>query len=436
MGRKVGIESDELLSVIYDAIGSKLTAKEAYKKYPGLDHAIRREYGGLKELNARTGISFPRKARNTDGYRKYSDEQLTRFVQKMDEDGNNGAKAKVADSKIFEACTKRWGSWNKALIANGITPKRTTPRTDWSKEELARIYLDELANGVSKQEVSNQAAIRKHFGGLIEIQKYLGLYEDVQYELLSKISIDCYVNQALKMDVGIINEQTLDELNINLSYSIKQHYGSTASYFSIIDIDRYKKPYTPFTWTKENIVWQLERWIREGYPVNYTAIQSKHKGIIKASRRLFGSYEKAFAYAGLDYEDYRVDTAMASRQGHVFEKVLSEIFDELKVEYLRHPTINGCHPDFVFGDHWVDAKLSEWTVSFADCGTIHKYLPHCQKLSIIYLRRASDKTFYTNDLGVDMVHVSELLKELPPDRVPEYERRLNEILEVLEANAA
>lgn len=47
MGRKVGIESDELLSVIYDAIGSKLTVKEAYKKYPGLDHAIRREYGGV-----------------------------------------------------------------------------------------------------------------------------------------------------------------------------------------------------------------------------------------------------------------------------------------------------------------------------------------------------------------------------------------------------
>jgi len=428
---KIKWTEDMLVQKAKEAAELGLTKTQFIEQNKGVNHAIIRIYGDFKDFEKLSGITFYKKPP------KYDDRTLADFVHFMHNAGNSGAAAKRKDSKLYGACFKRWGSWNKALLANGYSPTRKSPRNDWTKEELAEIYLKEMISGVLSQNVSNKAAIGRLFGGMAGIQKYLGIYEEEpQYELLSKISIDCYVNQALKLDVDIISEKILDELDANLTYSIKHYYGGTADYFSQIDIDRYKKPYTTFTWTKENIVWQLERWIREGYPVNYTAIQSRHKGIIVASRRLFGSYKKAFEYAGLNYEDYRIDSAMASRQGAEFEKVVAEILADIGIEYLREPSINGCHPDFVMGKHWVDAKLSEWTVSFADCATMHKYLPHCRRLTIVYLRKLKDETVRTNELGVDLIHVSELLKELTEEKAQHYQRKLDAIMDVLKENAA
>lgn len=427
---------DYILECINSYIAEGKTLKEIRDADNNLMCAIQRRYGPIKKFERKFGINIARSSRKSQG-RKYTDDQLKNFIKEVVGLELSGAKAMQRNGKLFNACRKRWGTWNKALMANGVEPMHASPRIDWTKEDVKSIYLAEISSGVRREDVSNSHAIRKLFGGISELRKELGLEsEEIEYELLSRISVDCYLNAALKSEVPHINAELLDSINVNLSYSIKQHYGSLAEYFSIIDIDRYKKPYTPFTWTKENIVWQLERWIREGYPVNYTAIQSRHKGIIVASRRLFGSYEKAFEYAGLNYDDYRIDTAMASRQGAEFERIVADILTDVGVEYLREPSINGCHPDFVIGKHWVDAKLSEWTVSFADCSTIHKYMPHCRKLSIVYLRQLKDETYRTNELGVDMIHVSELLKELPAEKVSTYQRKLDAILDVLRENAA
>lgn len=395
---------------------------------------VLRKYGTFEELSRVTGIIVPR-----SNNRKYTDTQLQQFVESAVESGMSGARARLSDDRLFCACRKRWGSWNKALTANGFTPKWKSPKKDWTCEEIKETYLTEIKSGVHRKDISNEGIIRKMFGSIAQLRAELGLDKQdgqSQKKILHRVEIDCYINQALKWDVDNINEQLLDELDANLTHSIKHHYGSTPNYFSIIDIDRYKKPYTPFTWTRENIVWQIERWIREGYPVNYTAIQSRHKGIIVASRRIFGSYKKAFEYAQINYDDHRVDTAMASRYGAEFEQIVGEIFTELHLSYKREPAINGCHPDFVFGKHWVDAKLSEWTVSLADCSTIHKYLPNCRRLSIVYLRQIRKETFYTNELGVDMIHVSEILKALSPQRAEYYNEKLNAIITQLETIAA
>lgn len=434
---KQSLSSDDVITIVNKSIKEGLTSRQAYAKYKGLEWGIQSIFGGLKGLKKSTGISFPRKGRTNEGYRKYSDKELSEFVIECSNNGWSGYESKASNSKLYNACFIKWGNWNKALKANGITPKRATPRNDWTKEELINIYLHEIKSGISRKEISNRGAIYKLFGSVSNLRVEIGLDKPQQAKkILTKNTIDFLVNQALKMDIDKISEQLLDELDENLTYSIKYYYGSTPNYFSTIDIDRYKKPYTSFRWTKENIVWQLKRWIREGYPVNYTAVQTNHKGIIVASRKFFGSYKKAFEYAGLNYEDYRVDTTMASVQGAKFEDILANILTDLEMVYERTPSINGCHPDFVIGEHWIDAKLSEWTVNLADCDTVHKYMPHCKKLTIIYLRKMKEDTIITSDIGFDMIHVSELLKVLPNEKRYKYEVSLENILETLKENEA
>lgn len=356
---------------------------------------------------------------------------------------------------IAEAAKRFYGTWTNALIKNGVQP---TEKVNIGERELLLEFYRMKSEGIELK-IANfpkwvQYAVYKLYGGWKNAKKEIGLsnkFSDFAalesrikmvggFVLYSKQEIDAKVYELLRVErekgSSNIHAKLIEEFDENLLISIKTAYRSTTEYFSQLDLDYYAKPYVPFKWTANNIKRQLMRWIREGYPVNYTAIQSKHKGIIEASRKIFGNYEKAFDYAGLNYEDFRVDTSMASFYGHEFENIIGDILTDLGVQYKRHAYINGCHPDFVIGKHWIDAKLSEWTISFSDCSTIHKYLPHCRRLSIIYLRQMKKETYYSNELGVDMIHVSELLKELPEQRAIYYNGKLNHILDKLAENAA
>lgn len=347
----------------------------------------------------------------------------------------SGAAARKFNRKLYDACVKHWGKWNIALEVNGYTPV-VRMRKFPSAESVVAQYVADIKSGIKRGDITYTNAIKKFFGSVAELDKRLGLEqaEKVVHTTLDKTEIASRVSLLLKMPYANISQQVLDDFDADLSYSIKQHYGSINDYFSSIDIDRYKQPYTPFRWTKENILWQIKRWIREGYPLNYTSIAMSHKGIIVACRKHYGGYSGAFEALGLNYDDYCADTALASRQGHVFENVLAEIFTELGHKFERTPEINGCHPDFVMGNHWIDAKLSEWTVHLADCETVKKYRPHCEKLTIVYLRGKSKKTMeYRKESDFTLMHVSELLKQLPFDKQTYFQDKLDGILQKLNA---
>lgn len=430
-----GVKDADLINVVTEAISRNLTAREAFKVYSGLYCAINRNYGGITGLTSATGLSFPRKQRTKRTYSKYTEQELVSFIADVQSKKLSGAKALESNSKLFSACKTRWGSWNKALLANGFTPN-IRMRKFSSASELAAEYLKDRESGVKRGDITYRKGIEKYFGTIDKLNEYVGFEEPSNRtpKLLSDTELKSCITLALRLPYENISQETLDSFDIDASYTIKSRYGSLSAFFSELDIDRYKKPYTPFRWTKENILWQIKRWIREGYPLNYTNIAMSHKGIIVACRKHYGGYSGAFEALGLNYDDYCADTALASRQGHVFENVLAEIFTELGHKFERTPEINGCHPDFVMGNHWIDAKLSEWTVHLADCETVKKYRPHCEKLTIVYLRGKSNKTLeYRKESDFTLMHVSELLKQLPLDKQSYFQAKLDDILQKLNA---
>lgn len=430
-----GVKDDDLIDVVTEAISRDLTAEQAFKEYYGLGYAITRNYGGITNFTRTTGLSFPRKQRSKPIESKYSEQELVAFIVDTQSKEMSGAKTREYNRKLVDACIRRWGTWNKALESNGFTPV-VRMRKFPTAESVITQYVTDIESGLKRHDITYEKAIKKFFGSIAELDKHLGLQppEKEIHSVLDKVEIASRVSLLLKMPYSHISQQVLDDFDADLSFSIKQHYGSINDYFSNINIDRYKQPYTPFRWTKENILWQIKRWIRKGYPVNYTNIAMSHKGIIVACRKYYGGYSGAFEALGLNYDDFCADTALASRQGHVFENVLAEIFTEIGYKFERTPEINGCHPDFVMGNHWIDAKLSEWTVHLADCETIKKYRPHCEKLTIVYLRGKSSKTLeYRKESDFTLMHISELLKQLPMDKRSHFQSKLGSILQKLNA---
>jgi hypothetical protein len=424
---------DKILNEFNKAINECDTRIELRKNYPKLISAITRQYGSLEDFANTEGFILPPKFIKQT---KYTKEFVSQEIKRLHKEGvnissnylrNNGYK------HVVEAAKRYYGTWNNALEANGIEPVVKIRQYNFScKEDVAKQYLKDYKQGKRRDDIGYRTSVIKYFGNFDELEKYLGIYEEPHvYELIEKDELDNKIREIMSKESDYISYKVLDKYDKNIAYSIRKYYGNLKNYFTQLDIDYYAKPYVPFEWTPENVKRQLMRWIREGKPVNYTYVAYKHKGIIKAARKFYGNWENVFKACGLNYDDYRVDTTMASYYGKQLEDIVAKILDEIGVKYCREPEINGCHPDFVFNQRWIDVKLSEWTINLADCETVKKYEPHCKTLFIIFLR--GDKTLYKPiSEKTIMMNVYRFIEKLPIEKRKYFEDKLKRLEEELE----
>lgn len=411
-----------------------LPRNEIRKKNPRLCAAIDRQYGGLTNYFKHIGVTAPKKLTP----RKHRKEDIDDFILKLIINGKNYSSNYLKtngtreEKKICDSACKLYGSWNNALLANDVEPIREYGK--YTKEKVIEMFKRDHKsyNDYRKYE----RYIVKYFGDIGNLRKVIGFYEEPHnYELiplgrLDEIVMDVYNDP----NVERISTEVLDVFDKNIAYSIKQHYGSVATYFNGMDIDFLAKP-VPFFWNENNLKRQLLRMIYTGHDVNYTAMANSHKGIIVASRKYFGGYRELFESCGLSYDDFRIDTDMASYYGHQFEAIVGELFDDLNYNYTKYQVDAPCHPDFVIGSHWIDAKLSQWSISRADNETINKYEPHCDKLTIVFLRgdKTIDKMISDKTRLVNVYHYVNML----PEHIKlAYTEKLNKIERDLISKAA
>lgn len=163
---------------------------------------------------------------------------------------------------------------------------------------------------------------------------------------------------------------------------------------------------------KASCINEVRRRLREGLPLNYSAIRYQDDALRRRTTYLFGGWNNTLAAAGLNPEDYRTDTEMASFYGIKFEDTIDQLFTALAIPFVRQPDLFGLRPDFTLRNGvWVDVKLSEWTVDTRNCETVEKYTPHCRLLTIVYLRGREIDRMYANNAR--LIHVNNLIKQLP-----------------------
>lgn len=177
---------------------------------------------------------------------------------------------------------------------------------------------------------------------------------------------------------------------------------------------------------KRSIIAEIWRRYNEGLPLNYNAIHAEDDSLRRRCTKLFGGYRYAVEAAGFTYSKVRIDTDKASYYGNLFENIVGELLTELSIEYEQYAH-SKYNPDFVLSHgRWIDAKLSEWTVTNRDCDTIEKYEPICRSLTVIYLRGRENDRMITKKTR--LIHVNKYVKQLPRHRRGYFYARFEEIL--------
>jgi hypothetical protein len=420
---KVIWTDDKIKSGLTEILSQGLSRNEMRNNSPKMFAAIDRRFSSFEDCGNYFGLEIPDKLKNY----KHTKNEVDDFIRSSHVAGKNSSfvrsKGTRDEKSLYDSVVRIYGTWTGALKANGIEPKRIRREFN-SKEDVAKAYKDDIINGVHRGHIRY---FKNHFESLEELERYIGIFkEPITFAVYEKHILDRLVFEVYNSEPEKVTVEMLDNYDPNIVYSIRHHYKSILSYFSQLDVDFYAKPYVPFRWDAENTKRQLMRWIREGKPVNYTAIAHRHKGLIVAARKYYGNYEGLFSACGLDYDVYRTDTTLASFYGRALEDVFENILSDLEIKYVRQPEISDCHPDFVSGRTWYDAKLSEWTINFADCTTVKKYEPHCDSLIIVFLRGNKDTDKRLTE-KTRLVNIYKYVDMLPSEKRSKYINALEEI---------
>jgi len=363
---------------------------------------------------------------------------------------------------LYKAVQVYYGSWKTALTTLGITQetsKLTQTKRTWTEDSLCTELRKHLDKGQSKTYISKNHtrlynAILRNYGSIEHFSEVVGIdlsiYENIKpktnYRKIDKVTFN--ENGIMsKQDTEKFVSKLIDNYNaadiittrtLTVDYpqeylAIRKHYGSVANAFTsngryILD----KK--VPKRWSKEFLISQLQLGYTLNEQLNTEYVTKYASSAEEYARKAYGSWRKALEFAEIPKQYYELDSQESARAGHIFESVLGEILTDLGVEFTKY-THEKYKPDFVSGAHWIDAKLSLWTVNSHNKGTIKNYEPYCERLTVVFLRGRCDYDTMVTD-KTRVVNVYKLMEGLSKERADCYQRKLDAILDALKENAA
>lgn len=227
-----------------------------------------------------------------------------------------------------------------------------------------------------------------------------------------------------------INVKSVAKHRRDLFEQILSRFGSYQEFVEKLGYD-YKEIRKFREWKREEVVEALVSRYNEGQSMHSLDLINEFRALYKACIARFGSYREALECAGLNYYEQVGDMYVSSAFGNKFERLLANMFEDLDKGYIRHSReVDGIVPDFFDKQNnaFIDAKLSSWTVFNSE--TIEKYLPHCSKLVIVYLR---GKQIQREIDGVELRHVSHYFEELRKHHLEDYIEKFDNLMRELES---
>jgi len=281
--------------------GTSLKSRRVRVADPDLAAAAIRHFGCWGKALTAAGINREAVANR----RTWTADRLIKAIHQLDRQGvplNYGSVLK-ADGGLPQAARKVFGSWNEALLAAGYDPDEVRAnRRPWTRDEIIDLIRSRAAAGLpvasyNVEPLSAEIASRRLFGSWKKALRAAGVPNpSAEFPIWTKVTVV----------EGILMRQQSDEpLHClaaarqapRLYDAARRLFGSWREALREAGIEpettrRKRRPYT-----KAEIVAHLKSHVkagREGYRAGFHP-----ESIVKAARRLFGSWDRALCAAGM-----------------------------------------------------------------------------------------------------------------------------------------
>ncbi|MGN7387785.1 helix-turn-helix domain-containing protein [Sporosarcina sp. SAFN-015] len=162
------------------------------------------------------------------------------------------------------------------------------------------------------------------------------------------------------------------------------------------------------------------------------AALTEYRHIVHYIYKHYGGFDNFRAYHNISVPlvEYTssLNRSYFARMGHRFESMLHKSFQVIGSPVSTTYYQDGCLPDFVLEDEWLDAKLSKSTAFNRGCKTIEKYTRHTDYLTLIYaIDDMPDDDIPDLPEGVRLVHVFDYFPDISPGLRDEIQTLIDEV---------
>lgn len=325
----------------------------------------------------------------------------TLFSENFDISASN---VKKKYPSLYSMARNYYKSWNRAVQASGLDYNRIRKdknNISWSKEmvlEKIRLLADNKKILSSKYNSVNQKKLWNAANHYFYSWRNAVEAANINYENISEKILDWSAEKVKSEILNIYN----NDLPLFASYAKNNYvalYGAASTFNggwkqavekTGLDYSQINKRANEIDWSPSLIKKTILEIDERGEDLCESVILRKQSSLRTAARRVFGSWEGAIEYAGLEIDKVRKDIDSEAYKGHMFEELVYEtlLATGRNVSRSNHIVINNkvYIPDFLDNNSglWIDAKLSSWGVGVEP--TVTKYLHVQDELEIIYLK--------------------------------------------------
>lgn len=325
----------------------------------------------------------------------------TLFSENFDISASN---VKKKYPSLYSMARNYYKSWNRSVQASGLDYNRIRKdknNISWSKEmvlEKIRLLADNKEILSSKYNSVNQKKLWNAANHYFYSWRNAVEAANINYESISEKILDWSAEKVKSEILNIYN----NDLPLFASYAKNNYvalYGAASTFNggwkqavekAGLDYSQINKRANEIDWSPSLIKKTILEIDERGEDLCESVILRKQSSLRTAARRVFGSWEGAIEYAGLEIDKVRKDIDSEAYKGHMFEELVYEtlLATGRNVSRSNHIVINNkiYIPDFIDNNSglWIDAKLSSWGVGVEP--TVTKYLQVQDELKIIYLK--------------------------------------------------
>ncbi|MCY9007130.1 hypothetical protein [Peribacillus frigoritolerans] len=393
----------------YMNAGSEITDKGLRNNYPTLRFQIQKRFGGYRSFLNSQGIDYD----DIKIYNTWTNEKIVKEFEKLQKGGQelHVSNLRQNHNRLLGAIEREYGTYKNFLNKMGFDYSLIRLYQNWDNQKI----VDEFINYTNNNEDLRESSLHKNNSALYSqiLKKFKSYrtflstlgheYDDIRGyvnwtdqridEEFEKYLIEC---KDLKASTMFREHQTLYD-------AIKRRYVDYGKYLEFRGFD-YNEVRGRVEWTNEKVEEEYLKLAKENDGIlSFTGLSIKNNKLYQQIRKRYKNYKSFLISLRLTEDEIYKIIKFEQEIGISFEKLVKEMFERLGYEYeYQYRDIKGIRPDFYdrTNNELIDVKLSFYT-GFKSY-TPKKYLIHCKKLTLIYLR---GETFEHNITNLTLVPI-------------------------------
>jgi len=314
--------------------------------------AAEQYFGNYRSAIRAAGIDYQKVSKRLQ--RRWTDQQVLDALRDARRRGQDLSlrQMRSRNSRLVHAARSHFGSYAKAVQAAGISYLTVRRNKKWTAARVLREIRRRQRLG---KELSYRA-VQRHCPHLFfAAQHFFGIYRraveaaGIDYLSVSRRVLEYWTDEQILQELRRMQKDGEDlSMKVVMRHAPKliarcrNHFGSYAKAVQAAGIDYATVRHPQQVWTEQKVLQTLRELDERGEDMRVSFLAKRVRGIVPAANKLFGTYRKAVAAAGLQYRDgRRVSRSGSKKLAHWNEELVLSTLRELQEqgEDLRHRTV-------------------------------------------------------------------------------------------------